>query len=103
MASWLHCSYASVIKTRRTTLPVTNKHRAHASEPAPMCSYETDEKIMLSPSRICLAIAVAMTLAVPVSLFGQNVKPKSGIIIGTVIDANGDPVPNATVELKSLE
>ncbi len=80
-----------------------NKHRAHGTEPAPMCSYETDEKIMLSPSRICLAIAVAMTLAVPVSLFGQNVKPKSGIIIGTAIDANGDPVPNATVELKSLE
>jgi hypothetical protein len=81
-----------------------NKHRAHGSEPAPMCSYETDEKIMLSPSRIRLAIAVAMTFAVPVYLFGQNVKPeqKSAIIIGTAIDANGDPVPNATVELKNV-
>jgi hypothetical protein len=69
-----------------------------------MCSYETDEKIMLSPSRIRLAIAVAMTLAVPVSLFGQNVEPeqKSAIIIGTAVDANGDPVPNATVELKNV-
>jgi len=60
---------------------------------------------MLSPSRIRLAIAIAMTLLIPACLFGQNVKPelKSGIIIGTAIDANGDPVPNATVELKSLE
>jgi len=35
-------------------------------------------------------------------LFGQNVKPeqKLGIIIGTAIDSNGDPVPNATVELR---
>jgi len=60
---------------------------------------------MLIPSRIRLAMAVATVLAVPVCLFGQDVKPelKSGIIIGTVIDANGDSVPNATVELKSLE
>jgi hypothetical protein len=60
---------------------------------------------MLSPSRIRLAIAVAMTLAVPVGLFGQNPKPevKPGIIIGTAVDANGDPVPNATVELKNVE
>jgi hypothetical protein len=60
---------------------------------------------MLSLSRIRLAIAVAMTLAVPVCLFGQNVKPelKGGIIIGTAIDANGDPVPSATVELKDLD
>src|SRR5215831_15852647 len=59
---------------------------------------------MLSPSRIRFAIAIATALAVPVCLFAQDVKPelKSGIIIGTVIDANGDSVPNATVELKSL-
>jgi len=50
-------------------------------------------------------MAIATVLAVPVCLFGQDVKPelKSGIIIGTVIDANGDSVPNATVQLKSLE
>jgi hypothetical protein len=46
-----------------------------------------------------------MTLAVPVSLFGQNVKPeqKPAIIIGTAVDVNEDPVPNATVELKNVE
>jgi hypothetical protein len=39
-----------------------------------------------------------------VSLLGQNVKPelKSAIMIGTSTDGNGDPVPNATVELKGL-
>jgi hypothetical protein len=60
---------------------------------------------MLSSSRIRLATAVAMTLAVPMCLFGQNVKPepKLGIIIGTAIDANGAPVPNANVELQSSE
>src|SRR5215470_19992059 len=60
---------------------------------------------MLIPSRIRLAMAIATVLAVPVCLFGQDVKPelKSGIIIGTVLDANGDSVPNATVELKNLE
>ena len=58
---------------------------------------------MLSLSRFRLAIALVMTLAVPLCLFGQNGNPelKSGIIIGTAIDVNGDPVPNAAVELKS--
>ena len=60
---------------------------------------------MLSLSRIRSATVIAMTLAVPMCLFGQKVKPepKLGIIIGTVIDANGAPVPNATVELKSSQ
>src|SRR5215469_14647689 len=60
---------------------------------------------MLRPSRIRLAVAVAMTLSVPVSLFGQNLKPeqKPALIIGTAMDVNGDPVPNATVELKNVE
>jgi len=60
---------------------------------------------MLSLSRIRLAIAVAMTLAVPECLFGQSAKPelKPGIIIGTAIDANGNPVANATVELNGRE
>jgi Carboxypeptidase regulatory-like domain len=60
---------------------------------------------MLSLSRIRSATVIAMTLTVPMCLFGQNVKPepKLGIIIGTAIDANGTPVPNATVELKSSE
>src|SRR5215470_9264781 len=60
---------------------------------------------MLSLSRIRLAIAIAMTLLIPACLFGQNVKPalQSGIIIGTAIDTNGDPVPNATVELRNSD
>jgi len=58
---------------------------------------------MLRLSRIRLATAIAIALAVPMCLFGENAKPalKPGIIIGTAIDANGDPVPNAIVELKS--
>lgn len=60
---------------------------------------------MLGLSRIRLAVAIVMTLLPSVCLFGQNAKPelKSGIIVGTAIDVNGDPVPNATVELKRLE
>ena len=58
---------------------------------------------MLSLTRIHLAIA--MTLIVPTCFAGENAKPelKSGIIVGTAVDINGDPVPNATVELKSLD
>jgi hypothetical protein len=60
---------------------------------------------MLSLSRIRLAAAIAIALVVPICLFGQNVKPelKLGIIIGTAVDLNGDPVSNATVELKSFD
>jgi hypothetical protein len=60
---------------------------------------------MFSLSRIHLAVAVAMTFAVAASLFGQNVKPepKPAIMIGSATDANGNPVPNATIELKGLE
>lgn len=58
---------------------------------------------MLSLTRIHLAIA--MTLIVPTCLSGQNAKPalKPAIIIGTATDVNGDPVPNARVELKRLD
>jgi hypothetical protein len=60
---------------------------------------------MLSLYQIRLAIAVAITLIVPECLFGQNAKSelKPGIIIGTAVDANGAPVANATVELKTRE
>jgi len=59
----------------------------------------------LSLTRIRLAIAAAMTLMVPTCLLAQKAKPalRSGIIIGTAVDVNGDPVPNARVELKSLD
>jgi hypothetical protein len=58
---------------------------------------------MLSRTRIHLAIA--MTFILPTCLLGENAKPepKSGIIIGTAVDVNGDPVPNAKVELKTLD
>jgi Carboxypeptidase regulatory-like domain len=60
---------------------------------------------MLSLSRIRLVITIAVILVVRMSLFGQNAKPgpKLGIIIGTAVDVNGGPVPNATVELKSFD
>jgi len=60
---------------------------------------------MLTLTRIHLAIAIAVTLIVPTCLRGENARPelKSGIIVGTAVDVNGDPVPNAKVELKSLD
>ena len=60
---------------------------------------------MLSLFRIRLVVAVAMTCAIPVCLFSQNGKQelKSGIIIGTAVDMNGDPVSNAQVELRNLD
>lgn len=58
---------------------------------------------MSSLTRIRLALVI--TLLVPTCLLGENAKPepKSGIIVGTAVDVNGDPVPNASVELKSLD
>ena len=58
---------------------------------------------MSSLTRIRLALAI--TLLVPTCLLGENAKPelRSGIIVGTAVDINGDPVPNASVELKSLD
>jgi hypothetical protein len=60
---------------------------------------------MLSLTRIHLAIALAMTFIVCTCLFGQSAEsdPESGTIIGTTLDVNGDPVPNAKVALKTLD
>ncbi|HXW90307.1 MAG TPA: carboxypeptidase-like regulatory domain-containing protein [Terriglobales bacterium] len=62
---------------------------------------------MLIISRIRLAAAVvAITLAVATHLPAQGfeaTEPKLGSIIGTVTDVNGDPVPNSTVLLKSVD
>jgi len=46
-----------------------------------------------------------MTFILPTCLFGQSAEsdPESGTIIGTALDVNGDPVPNAKVALKSLD
>ena len=56
---------------------------------------------MLHLSRIPLAMMMAIILSVPLCLFGQTAKPKKlAIVMGTAVDANGDPVRNATIELK---
>jgi len=59
---------------------------------------------MFSITRSHFAVAIAMALIVPRCSAGEDAKPelKPGIIIGTALDMNGDPVPNATVELKTL-
>ena len=61
---------------------------------------------MLTLSRISFAAVVAIALAVPMHLPGQDVQSaelKLGSIVGTVTDANGDPVPNSTVLLKRAD
>ena len=61
---------------------------------------------MLTLSRISFAAVVAIALAVPIHLSAQDVQSaelKSGSIVGTVTDVNGDPVPNATVRLKRAD
>ena len=61
---------------------------------------------ILTLSRIGLAAVVAIALAVPMHLPGQDVQAaelKLGSITGTVTDANGDPVPNSTVLLKRAD
>jgi len=70
---------------------------------APRLRYAKEPNAPGSLRRIRVAIVMAMALVVPFCLFGQNGNPglKSGTIIGTAIDVNGDPVPNAAVELKS--
>jgi hypothetical protein len=81
------------------------KHRVEGSEPAPIYSVSKRTKYMLTLTRIHLAIAIAVTLVVPTCLLGESAKPelKSGIIVGTAVDVNGDAVPNARVELKSRD
>src|SRR5262249_44718120 len=106
MASRLHCFLASMIKKRRTTTSATGtKHRADGSEPAPIYSHAKRTKYMQSLTRIHLAIALAMAFILPTCLFGQSAEsdPESGTIIGTALDVNGDPVPNAKIALKSLD
>jgi len=51
-----------------------------------------------------VAPAVILALALSATSHGQSVQPaekQPGNILGTVTDVNGDPVPNATVELKN--
>jgi hypothetical protein len=60
---------------------------------------------MLRLLRIHLAISIAITFIVPACLLGQNAKPglNSGTIVGTAVDANGDAVPSARVQLKNAD
>ncbi len=58
---------------------------------------------VLTLSRITFATVVALALAVPTQLLGQNAQvtdPRLGGIVGTVTDANGNTVPNAKVVLQ---
>ena len=57
-------------------------------------------------SPIRFAIALAMVSVFSVTMHGQSLQgqqPEPGNLVGTVTDANGDPVPNATVILKAPE
>lgn len=59
---------------------------------------------MLHVSRTHLVAVLAIAISLPLQLLGQNVKgPELGLgrIIGTVVDVNNDPIPNAKVELRS--
>ena len=61
---------------------------------------------MSIPSSVRLLAVVATALAFSSSAFGQSVpgpEEKPGSLIGTVLDVNGDPVPNATVNLETSE
>src|SRR5215467_1605075 len=89
----------------RTTTGDKKKQGLHASKSSTMYIYETDRKIRASVPQIRLAIVVALISAIPAGLLGQTVKPelKSGVIIGTAVDANGHPVANAAVELRNIQ
>ena len=52
-----------------------------------------------------LGVALAILLTLPTLVMGQNVAAelKTGTIVGTATDVNGDPVPNAAVELESSD
>ena len=61
---------------------------------------------MLRLPKVHLAVGLAVSLTVPMHLLGQNVPApaaKSGTIVGTATDVNGDPVPDAAVELRSSD
>lgn len=61
---------------------------------------------MLTLSRISCAAVVAIILAAPMHLPGQDLQAigrEMGGVIGTVTDLNGDPVPNAAVLLKRAD
>jgi hypothetical protein len=59
--------------------------------------------LMLRLSQIYFVVLTAISLAAPLFLSAQATQPtesRSGIIVGTVTDVNGDPVPGSTVVLQ---
>jgi Carboxypeptidase regulatory-like domain len=59
---------------------------------------------ILPPPRFAAVVAVAIVLSL--SMDGQTVQSaesKPGSLVGTVVDVNGDPVPDATVVLEAPE
>lgn len=49
------------------------------------------------------AVAVALVLSFPALGQVSQEAPRSATVMGTVTDANGDVIPNATVVLKEVE
>ncbi len=61
---------------------------------------------MLRLSQIYFATLMAISVVIPTLLAAQSIQPadpRPGNIAGTVTDVNGDPVPDATVILKSFD
>lgn len=54
---------------------------------------------------LSLGVALAIALALPRPVFGQSnqTSTQTATVIGTVADANGDPIPNAKVVLKEVD
>jgi hypothetical protein len=70
-----------------------------------LASHICNQKTMSMLPRVCLTVVSVVGMAFPVPVAAQNIveapELRSGRIIGTVVDVNGDPVPNAKVELQS--
>jgi hypothetical protein len=59
---------------------------------------------ILSPFRFVMVLAIALAFCIPAH--AQSVpgtQPRPGTLVGTVIDVNGDPVPNATIVLEASQ
>src|SRR6266404_6897499 len=58
---------------------------------------------IFSPIRFATVVGMALTLSVPALGQISQERPRTATIMGTVTDANGDVIPNATVVLKEVE
>lgn len=60
--------------------------------------------LILSPVRFVTVVAMTVVLSICAhAQSAQAAEPKSGKLVGTVVDVNGDPVPNAMVALEASE